>query len=83
MKPNFIVFIILYFGLKFSEVLRLWPPVIGLMRECVKDYNIGRANDEATRDYIVSTHGVVFTFELKYPENFQKKTLKQNRLSGS
>lgn len=38
----------------FSEVLRLYPPVVALDRQCIKDYNLGKPNDKATEDYIVS-----------------------------
>lgn len=38
----------------FSETLRLWPSVVGLDRHCTKDYNLGKPNDTATEDYIVS-----------------------------
>ncbi|CAH0397753.1 unnamed protein product [Chilo suppressalis] len=42
-----------YMDMVVSEVLRLWPPAPVLDRICTKDYNIGKANDEATQDYIV------------------------------
>ncbi|CAH2105992.1 unnamed protein product [Euphydryas editha] len=42
-----------YMDMVTSEALRLWPPVVALDRVCVKDYNIGKANPEAPKDYIV------------------------------
>ncbi|KAL4707493.1 hypothetical protein ACJJTC_000245 [Scirpophaga incertulas] len=42
-----------YMDMVVSEVLRLWPPAIGLDRMCVKDYNLGRPNEKATKDYII------------------------------
>ncbi|XP_046959649.1 uncharacterized protein LOC124529784 [Vanessa cardui] len=42
-----------YMDMVTSEALRLWPPVAGLDRSCVKDYNMGKPNSEAVKDYIV------------------------------
>uniref|UniRef100_A0A2A4JJD6 unspecific monooxygenase n=1 Tax=Heliothis virescens TaxID=7102 RepID=A0A2A4JJD6_HELVI len=42
-----------YLDMVLSEVLRLWPPAIGLGRECTKDYNLGKPNDKADKDYIL------------------------------
>ncbi|KOB76313.1 Cytochrome P450 protein, partial [Operophtera brumata] len=35
------------------EVLRLWPPVSGLGRICLKDYNLGKPYEKAQSDFIV------------------------------
>ncbi|XP_026752035.2 cytochrome P450 9e2-like isoform X2 [Galleria mellonella] len=42
-----------YLDMVVSEVLRLWPPAVGLDRLCIKDYNLGRPNSEATEDFII------------------------------
>nr|AAR37015.1 cytochrome P450 [Helicoverpa armigera] len=42
-----------YLDMVISEVLRLWPPAVGLDRECSKDYNLGKPNDKAEKDYIL------------------------------
>ncbi|XP_037872543.1 cytochrome P450 CYP9A22 isoform X1 [Bombyx mori] len=42
-----------YMDMFVSEVLRLWTPVVGMDRLCVKDYNLGRANKNATKDFIL------------------------------
>ncbi|CAH0667045.1 unnamed protein product [Chilo suppressalis] len=42
-----------YMDMVISEVLRLWSPAIALDRICTKDYNLGRANDKAPKDYIM------------------------------
>ncbi|XP_052740446.1 cytochrome P450 9e2 [Bicyclus anynana] len=42
-----------YLDMVVSEVLRLWPPAMALDRQCVKDYNMGKANSKATKDYII------------------------------
>ncbi|XP_039753921.1 uncharacterized protein LOC120629162 [Pararge aegeria] len=42
-----------YMDMVVSEVLRLWPPVMVFDRVCVKDYNMGRPNNKATKDYII------------------------------
>lgn len=39
-----------------SESLRLWPPLVVLDRHCNKDYNLGKPNDNASEDFIVSTN---------------------------
>ncbi|XP_026752919.2 cytochrome P450 9e2 isoform X2 [Galleria mellonella] len=42
-----------YMDMVVSEVLRLWPPAVGLDRICTKDYNLGKPNSKATKDYII------------------------------
>ncbi|CAB3239050.1 unnamed protein product [Arctia plantaginis] len=42
-----------YLDMVISELLRLWPPLIALDRECTKDYNLGRPNKHADRDFII------------------------------
>ncbi|XP_026729529.1 uncharacterized protein LOC113495130 [Trichoplusia ni] len=42
-----------YMDMVVSELLRMWPPGIALDRICVKDYNLGKPNDTAERDFIV------------------------------
>ncbi|KAM3960574.1 cytochrome P450 9e2-like [Aphomia sociella] len=42
-----------YMDMVVSEVLRLWPPGLGLDRMCIKDYNLGKPNNTATKDYII------------------------------
>ncbi|XP_063381275.1 uncharacterized protein LOC134667798 [Cydia fagiglandana] len=42
-----------YLDMVVSELLRLWTPGIALERICTKDYNLGRPNDKATKDYII------------------------------
>ncbi|KAJ8728443.1 hypothetical protein PYW08_016828 [Mythimna loreyi] len=42
-----------YLDMVISEVLRLWPPAPALDRLCTKDYNLGKANAEADKDYII------------------------------
>ncbi|XP_050345938.1 cytochrome P450 9e2-like isoform X2 [Nymphalis io] len=42
-----------YLDMVTSEVLRLWPPGYALDRICVKDYNMGKPNSDATEDFIV------------------------------
>nr|QZP43566.1 cytochrome P450 monooxygenase CYP9A198 [Ephestia elutella] len=42
-----------YMDMVVSEVLRLWPPALALDRVCIKDYNLGRANDNTEKDYII------------------------------
>lgn len=41
------------------EVLRMWPPAVAMDRSCTKDYNMGRPNDKAKRDFIVSNHSIL------------------------
>ncbi|XP_047529705.1 uncharacterized protein LOC125065894 [Vanessa atalanta] len=42
-----------YMDMVISEVLRLWPPAIALDRICTKDYNMGKPNDNAEKDFIM------------------------------
>ncbi|KAJ8729799.1 hypothetical protein PYW07_016837 [Mythimna separata] len=42
-----------YLDMVVSEVLRLWPPADTLDRICTKDYNLGKPNDKAEKDFIV------------------------------
>ncbi|KPJ12395.1 Cytochrome P450 9e2 [Papilio machaon] len=42
-----------YLDMVVSEVLRKWPPAIGLDRQCLMDYNLGRPNKDATEDFII------------------------------
>ncbi|XP_050345946.1 cytochrome P450 9e2-like [Nymphalis io] len=42
-----------YLDMVTSEALRLWPPVLALDRICVKDYNMGKPNPSATKDYFM------------------------------
>lgn len=49
--------------LLFTELLRMWPPGIALDRICVKDYNLGKPNDTAERDFIVSKTKTNIFFE--------------------
>ncbi|XP_045497418.1 cytochrome P450 9e2-like [Colias croceus] len=48
-----------YMDMVVSEVVRLWPPVASLDRICTKDYNLGKANKEATKDYIIRKGEVI------------------------
>lgn len=38
----------------FSELFRFWPIGVDMDRICTKDFNLGKPNDKATSDYIVS-----------------------------
>ncbi|XP_063618696.1 probable cytochrome P450 9f2 [Cydia splendana] len=42
-----------YLDMVISEVLRKWPGSISQTRVCVKDYNLGKPNDKATKDVIL------------------------------
>ncbi|CAG9584957.1 unnamed protein product [Danaus chrysippus] len=42
-----------YLDMVISEVLRLWVPTVLIERMCVKDYNMGKPNREATEDFIL------------------------------
>ncbi|CAH2105998.1 unnamed protein product [Euphydryas editha] len=42
-----------YMDMVISESLRMWPPLMQLDRVCVKDYNMGKPNPKAPKDYIV------------------------------
>ncbi|KAJ8728454.1 hypothetical protein PYW08_016839 [Mythimna loreyi] len=42
-----------YLDMVVSEVLRLWPAGVALDRVCDKDYNLGKPNDKAEKDYII------------------------------
>ncbi|MBN4836322.1 cytochrome P450, partial [Enterobacter hormaechei] len=42
-----------YLDMVTSELLRLWPPGIALDRQCTKDYNLGKPNKNAEKDFIV------------------------------
>lgn len=42
-----------YLDMVTSELLRMWPPGIALDRECTKDYNLGKPNKHATKDFII------------------------------
>nr|WNK22289.1 cytochrome P450 [Athetis lepigone] len=42
-----------YLDMVVSELLRMWPPGIALDRICTKDYNLGKPNDKAEKDFIV------------------------------
>ncbi|XP_075973978.1 cytochrome P450 9e2-like [Anticarsia gemmatalis] len=42
-----------YLDMVVSEVLRLWPPAIGMDRLCIKDYNMGKPNSKSEEDYII------------------------------
>ncbi|KAG6461811.1 hypothetical protein O3G_MSEX012878 [Manduca sexta] len=42
-----------YLDCVISEALRLWPPAVGLDRMCVRDYNMGRANEKSKKDFII------------------------------
>ncbi|XP_059058018.1 uncharacterized protein LOC131851527 [Achroia grisella] len=62
-----------YMDMVVSEVLRLWPPAVGLDRICTKDYNLGKPNSKATEDYILRKgEGILIpTFSLhRDPELF-------------
>ncbi|XP_068631949.1 uncharacterized protein [Battus philenor] len=48
-----------YLDMVVSEVLRKWPPAIGLDRQCLKSYNLGKPNKTSTRDYIVNKGEIV------------------------
>lgn len=37
----------------FTELLRLWPPGVAMDRICNKDYNLGKPNEKAEKDFIV------------------------------
>ncbi|CAH1645260.1 unnamed protein product [Spodoptera littoralis] len=42
-----------YMDMVVSEILRIWPPATFLDRLCQKDYNLGKPNPKAEKDYIV------------------------------
>ncbi|CAH1645259.1 unnamed protein product [Spodoptera littoralis] len=42
-----------YMDMVVSETIRLWPPGIVLDRICTKDYNMGKPNPQAEKDYIL------------------------------
>ncbi|KAM3966423.1 cytochrome P450 9e2-like [Aphomia sociella] len=42
-----------YMDMVISEILRMWPPAMALDRVCIKDYNLGKPNNKATKDYII------------------------------
>nr|ARI68318.1 CYP9A112 [Mythimna separata] len=42
-----------YLDMVVSELLRLWPPGVALDRICTKDYNLGKPNEKAEKDFIV------------------------------
>ncbi|CAH0579543.1 unnamed protein product [Chrysodeixis includens] len=44
-----------YLDMVITEVLRMWPPVANLDRYCAKDYNIGKPNKTADKDFIVKS----------------------------
>ncbi|KAJ8729800.1 hypothetical protein PYW07_016838 [Mythimna separata] len=44
---------LMYLDMVVSEILRLWPAVVVADRRCVKDYNFGRPNSQATKDLII------------------------------
>nr|BBE49547.1 cytochrome P450 monooxygenase [Adoxophyes honmai] len=45
-----------YLDMVVSEALRLWPPAIASERLCVKEYNLGKAHEKATTDYIMKVN---------------------------
>lgn len=42
-----------YMDMVVSEVLRLWPPAVFLDRQCNRDYNMGKPNKAAEKDFIL------------------------------
>ncbi|CAD0254266.1 unnamed protein product [Spodoptera exigua] len=42
-----------YMDMVVSELLRFWPPALALDRICTKDYNLGKPNSKAEKDYII------------------------------
>ncbi|KAJ8728452.1 hypothetical protein PYW08_016837 [Mythimna loreyi] len=42
-----------YMDMVVSESLRLWPPGFNLDRICTKDYNLGKPNEKAEKDFII------------------------------
>nr|ULR85594.1 cytochrome P450 [Spodoptera frugiperda] len=42
-----------YMDMVVSELLRLWPPGVALDRLCTKDYNLGKPNPKAEKDFIL------------------------------
>nr|QEL53083.1 cytochrome P450 CYP9A101 [Mythimna separata] len=42
-----------YLDMVVSEVLRLWPPAIASDRVCNRDYNLGKPNETAEKDFIL------------------------------
>ncbi|KAL0841633.1 hypothetical protein ABMA28_015288 [Loxostege sticticalis] len=42
-----------YMDMVVSELMRKWTPGFMIDRLCIKDYNLGKPNNEATEDYIV------------------------------
>ncbi|XP_022819612.1 cytochrome P450 9e2-like [Spodoptera litura] len=42
-----------YMDMVVSELLRLWPPGVALDRLCTKDYNMGKPNAKAEKDFIL------------------------------
>nr|BBE49548.1 cytochrome P450 monooxygenase [Adoxophyes honmai] len=48
-----------YMDMCISELLRLWPPAVATDRVCNKEYNLGRPNDKAAKDYIMKKDDVL------------------------
>ncbi|XP_052740447.1 cytochrome P450 9e2-like isoform X2 [Bicyclus anynana] len=48
-----------YMDMVVSEVLRVWPPLTILDRICVKPYNLGKPNKDASDDFTVNKGEVV------------------------
>nr|ARI68319.1 CYP9A113 [Mythimna separata] len=49
-----------YMDMVISELLRLWPPGFVLDRICTKDYNVGKPNEKAEKDFIIRKGTPVF-----------------------
>nr|ADP55210.1 cytochrome P450 [Spodoptera exigua]ASO98013.1 cytochrome p450 CYP9A11 [Spodoptera exigua]QIC54203.1 cytochrome P450 9A11 [Spodoptera exigua]QIC54204.1 cytochrome P450 9A11 [Spodoptera exigua] len=49
-----------YMDMVVSELLRLWPPLTVMDRECNRDYNMGKPNEDFDKDYILPKGTTVF-----------------------
>ncbi|XP_013171919.1 PREDICTED: cytochrome P450 9e2-like [Papilio xuthus] len=61
-----------YLDMVVSEVLRKWPPAVALDRLCLNNYNLGKPNKEATKDYIIRKGEIVTipVWSIHYDPNF-------------
>ncbi|KAI5652185.1 cytochrome p450 domain-containing protein [Phthorimaea operculella] len=61
-----------YLDMVVSETMRKWPAVQFVDRRCVKDYNLGKPNPQATEDFIVRKgEGVLIpTFSIHYDPQY-------------
>ncbi|XP_045448577.1 cytochrome P450 9e2-like [Melitaea cinxia] len=49
-----------YLDMVISEIIRLWPPGLSMERICTKDYNLGKPNSKAEKDFIIRKGEVVW-----------------------